>query len=127
VSNLIRNPQGRFAQRIEIIEASPLLTAQVEAVLGAIDTLPFDHAHSSSWLALRSVGSDLIIAAQAVTLDLALATDNDQEILRIGGLRVDRKLAQGLVSSCPVDNAWIGSGSVSWGSHPIDFVDVGLC
>lgn len=118
VSNLIRNPQGRIADRINragesnictsIIvaaelrygvakKASPRLTAQVEAVLSAIDTLPFDAPADEIYGSIRAQleiagtpigGNDLIIAAQAVALDLTLVTDNDQEFSRVDGLRV---------------------------------------
>jgi tRNA(fMet)-specific endonuclease VapC len=122
VSNLIRDPRGRIADRIRIIgesnicisivvaaelrygatkKASPRLTAQVEAVLGAIDTLPFDSPADEIYGSIRTQlelggtpigGNDLIIAAQAVTLDLTLVTDNDKEFSRIGGLRVENWL-----------------------------------
>ena len=122
VSNLIRNPQGRIAQRIEIIgeanictsiivaaelcygatkKASPRLIAQVEAVLGAIDTLPFDSPADEIYGSIRTQlelagtpigGNDLVIAAQVMALDLTLVTDNDKEFSRIGGLRVENWL-----------------------------------
>jgi tRNA(fMet)-specific endonuclease VapC len=118
VSNLIRYPQGRIADRIKkvgesnictsiIVAAelrygaakrpSPRLTAQVEAVLSAIDTLPFESPADESYGSIRSQleiagtpigGNDLIIAAQTLTLDLTLVTDNDSEFSRIAGLRV---------------------------------------
>jgi tRNA(fMet)-specific endonuclease VapC len=118
VSNLIRDPQGRIADRIKRIgesnictsivvaaelrygaakKASPRLTAQVETVLGAIDTLPFDSPADEIYGSIRTQlesagtpigGNDLIIAAQALTLDLTLVTDNDKEFSRIDGLRV---------------------------------------
>jgi tRNA(fMet)-specific endonuclease VapC len=122
VSNLIRNPQGRIAERIRATgetnictsivvaaelrygaakKASPRLTAQVEAVLGAIDTLPFDSPADEIYASIRTQlesagtpigGNDLIIATQAVTLDLTVVTDNDQEFLRVEGLRVENWL-----------------------------------
>jgi tRNA(fMet)-specific endonuclease VapC len=78
-------------------KASLRLTAQVEAVLSAIDTLPFDAPADEIYGAIRAQreiagtpigGNDLIIAAQAVALDLTLVTDNDQEFSRVDGLRV---------------------------------------
>jgi tRNA(fMet)-specific endonuclease VapC len=122
VSNLIREPQGRIADRIKIIgesnictsivvaaelrygatkKASRRLTKQVEAVLAAIDTLPFDSPADEIYGSIRAQlelagtpigGNDLIIAAQAVALDLTLVTDNDKEFSRIGGLRVENWL-----------------------------------
>ena len=122
VSNLIREPQGRIADRIKIIgesnictsivvaaelrygatkKASRRLTKQVEAVLAAIDTLPCDSPADEIYGSIRAQlelagtsigGNDLIIAAQAVALDLTLVTDNDEEFSRIGGLRVENWL-----------------------------------
>jgi tRNA(fMet)-specific endonuclease VapC len=122
VSNLIRQPQGRIADRIRIVgdsnvctsiivaaqlrygatkKASARLTAQVEAVLAVIDTLPFDSPADEIYRSIRTQlelagtpigGYDLIIAAQAVALGLTLVTDNDKEFSRIGGLRVENWL-----------------------------------
>jgi tRNA(fMet)-specific endonuclease VapC len=122
VSNLIREPRGRIADRIKNIgesnictsivvaaelrygatkKASTRLTAQVEAVLAAIETLPFDSPADEIYGSIRTQldlagtpigGNDLIIAAQAVALDLTVVTDNDHEFLRIGGLRVENWL-----------------------------------
>src|ERR1700735_4870974 len=112
VSNLVRNPHGRVADRIKTVgesnictsiivaaelrygatkRASPRLTAQVEAVLGAIETLAVDSPADEIYGAIRTqlelagtpiAGNDLIIAAQAVALDLTLVTDNDKEFSR---------------------------------------------
>jgi tRNA(fMet)-specific endonuclease VapC len=122
VSNLIRDPQGRIAERIKIVgereictsiivaaelrygaakKASSRLTAQVEAVLAAIDTLPFDSPADEIYGSIRTQlesagtpigGNDLIIAAQAVTLDLTLVSDNEREFARVAGLRVENWL-----------------------------------
>jgi tRNA(fMet)-specific endonuclease VapC len=122
VSNLVRNPHGRVADRIKAIgesnictsvivaaelryrttkKASPRLSAQVQAVLGAIDTLPFDspadEIYGSIRTQLESAGTpiganDLLIAAQAIALDHTLVTDNDKEFGRIDGLRVENWL-----------------------------------
>jgi tRNA(fMet)-specific endonuclease VapC len=122
VSNLIRYPQGRIADRIKAVgesnicisiivaaelrygatkKASPRLTAQVEAVLGAIDTLPFDSPADEIYGSMRTKlemagtpigGNDLIIAAQALTHELTLVTDNDKEFERIDGLEVENWL-----------------------------------
>ena len=118
VSDLIRDPQGRIADRIRRVgeanictsivvaaqlryaaakKASRQLTAQVETVLSAIDTLPFDAPADEIYGSIRTQvelggtalgGNDLIIAAQALTLDLTLVTDNETEFSRIDGLRV---------------------------------------
>jgi tRNA(fMet)-specific endonuclease VapC len=122
MSNLVRNPQGRVADRLKAAgeqnvctsiivaaelrygttkKASPRLTAQVEAVLGVIDTLPFDspadEIYGSIRTQLESVGTpiggnDLLIAAQALALDHTLVTDNEQEFSRVDGLRVENWL-----------------------------------
>jgi tRNA(fMet)-specific endonuclease VapC len=122
VSNLVRNPQGRVADRIKAIgdpnictsiivaaelrygtikKASPRLSAQVEAVLGAIDTVPFDSPADELYGSIRTQlelagtpigGNDLLIAAQALALDHTLVTDNDKEFSRIHGLRVENWL-----------------------------------
>jgi len=122
VSDLIRNPQGRVAKRIGSVgeenictsiivaaelrygaakKASPKLTAQVEVVLEAIETLPVDapadEIYGSIRVQLESTGTpiggnDLIIASQAMTLDLTLVTDNEREFSRIDGLRIENWL-----------------------------------
>ena len=122
VSNLIRDPQGRIAERIKIVgereictsiivaaelrygaakKGSQRLTAQVEAVLAAIDILPFDSPADEIYGSIRTQlesagtpigGNDLIIAAQAVTLDLTLVSDNEREFARVAGLRVENWL-----------------------------------
>jgi tRNA(fMet)-specific endonuclease VapC len=122
VSDLIRNPQGRIAKRIGSVgeenictsiivaaelrygatkKASPKLTAQVEVVLEAIETLPVDapadEIYGSIRVQLESAGTpiggnDLIIASQAMTLDLTLVTDNEREFSRIDGLRIENWL-----------------------------------
>jgi tRNA(fMet)-specific endonuclease VapC len=116
VSDLVRNPQGRVARRIrELGEAqvctsiivaaelrygamkkgSPRLTAQLEAVLGALDVLPFAAPADTAYGLLRARleqagqpigGNDLLIAAQAVALGYAIVTDNTQEFARIDDL-----------------------------------------
>jgi len=122
VSNLVRNPQGRIADRIKAMgeqsictsiivaaelrygttkKGSPRLTTQVEAVLGAMDALPFDSPADEFYGSIRAQlevasmpigGNDLLIAAQALALDHTLVTDNDKEFSRIDGLRVENWL-----------------------------------
>jgi tRNA(fMet)-specific endonuclease VapC len=122
VSNLVRNPDGRVADRIRTIgeqnictsiivaaelrygtkkKGSSRLRAQVEAVLGAIDTLPFDPPADEIYGSIRTQlehagtpigGNDLLIGAQAMALDHTLVTDNDKEFARIDGLRVENWL-----------------------------------
>jgi tRNA(fMet)-specific endonuclease VapC len=122
VSNLVRNPRGRVADRIKTIgeqnictsiivaaelrygttkKASPRLSTQVEAVLGAINTVPFDSPADEIYGSIRTRlesagtpigGNDLLIAAQALALEHTLVTDNDKEFSRIEGLRVENWL-----------------------------------
>ena len=122
VSNLIREPQGRVADRIKVLGenrvctsiivaaelrygavrgASRRLSAQVDAVLNVIDILPFDPPSDEAYGVMRTqlelagtpIGSDdLLIAAQAITLGYTLVTDNEDEFARISGLRVDNWL-----------------------------------
>jgi tRNA(fMet)-specific endonuclease VapC len=122
VSNLVRNPQGRVADRLEAVgeqsictsiivaaelrygttkKALPRLIAQLEAVLGLIDTLPFDSPADEIYGSIRTQlelagtpirGNDLLIAAQALALDHTWVTDNDQQFSRVTGLRVENWL-----------------------------------
>jgi len=122
VSNLIRDPHGRVAERIKVLgeahictsivvaaelrygatkKPSSRLTAQVEAVLGAIDTLPFDSPADEVYGSIRTQlelagtpigGNDLLIAAQAIALELTLVTDNETEFSRVKGLRLENWL-----------------------------------
>lgn len=116
VSDLVRNPQGRVAQRIRqvgeeqvctsIIVAAELrygaarrgshrLSAQLEAVLAALDVLPFEAPADAAYGVLRARlersgrpigGNDLLIAAQVVALGYAIITDNEREFARIDDL-----------------------------------------
>jgi len=116
VSDLVRNPQGRVAQHIREVgevqvctsiivaaelrygatkKASPRLTAQLEAVLGALEILPFEVPADAAYGRLRTRleqsgqpigGNDLLIAAQAVALGYAIVTDNEREFARIDEL-----------------------------------------
>lgn len=113
VSDLVRRPQGRVAQRIRdigeaevctsIIVAAELrygarkkgaarLEAQLEAVLGALDVLPFESPADVAYGSLRTRleqtgkpigGNDLLIAAHAIALGFTLVTDNEREFSRI--------------------------------------------
>jgi tRNA(fMet)-specific endonuclease VapC len=117
VSDLVRHPQGVAAQHIaEVGEAqvctsiivsaelrygvakksSARLTAQLEAVLGALEILPLKTPVDAVYGALRTrleqlgrpIGAnDLLIAAQAIALDYTIVTDNEKEFGRIKNLR----------------------------------------
>jgi tRNA(fMet)-specific endonuclease VapC len=116
VSDLIRNPQGRVAAHIKKIgetqictsiivaaelrygatkKGSPRLTAQLEAVLGALEILPFDSPADSAYGLIRARleqagqligGNDLLIAAQAIAFGYTIVTDNQKEFARVAGL-----------------------------------------
>ena len=116
VSDLVRNPQGRVTERISAVgearvstsiivaaelrygaakRGSPRLTAQLEAVLAALEVLPFEAPADAAYGRLRAAlegagqpigGNDLLIAAQAVALGHTIVTDNDREFARIAEL-----------------------------------------
>jgi tRNA(fMet)-specific endonuclease VapC len=116
VSDLVRHPQGRISERIRevgeaqictsIIVAAELrygaakkgssrLAAQLEAVLGALDVLPFEAPADTAYGLIRTRleqtgkligGNDLLIAAQAVALGFTIVTDNEGEFARVDGL-----------------------------------------
>ncbi len=122
VSDLIRNPQGHVAQHIREVgearvctsiivaaelrygatkKASPRLTAQLEAVLGALDVVPFEAPADTTYGLLRARlekagqpigGNDLLIAAQAVALGHTIVTNNEREFARIDDLACENWL-----------------------------------
>lgn len=122
VSDLVRSPRGRVAARIAAIgeehvctsiivaaelrygaakRASPRLSAQLEAVLGALDVLAFEPPADAAYGELRAhlertgkpIGAnDLLIAAQALALRHTLVTDNEREFSRIEDLPVENWL-----------------------------------
>ena len=124
VSDLVRHPQGRIAERVRkvgetqvctsIIVAAELrygatkkgsqrLTAQLETVLGALDVLPFEARVDAAYGLIRTRleqagtpigGNDLLIAAQALALGCTIVTDNEAEFARIGGLPRENWLRQ---------------------------------
>jgi len=124
VSDLVRNPQGRVAQHIRkigegqvctsIIVAAELrygaakkqsarLTAQLQAVLGALEALPLEAPADTTYGALRArlekagrpIGAnDLLIAAQALTLGYTIVTDNEKEFAQIKDLPRENWLRQ---------------------------------
>ena len=122
VSDLVRDPQGRVAQRIRkvgeaqvctsIIVAAELrygtakkgssrLTSQLDAVLAALEVLPFEAPADAEYGSLRSLleragkpigANDLLIAAQALALGHTIVTDNEREFSRVRGLRLENWL-----------------------------------
>ncbi|MGC1886310.1 MAG: type II toxin-antitoxin system VapC family toxin, partial [Stellaceae bacterium] len=113
LSDLVRHPQGRISEHIrEVGEAqictsiiaaaelrygaakrrSPRLATQLEAVLGALDVVPFEPPADTVYGLIRTRleqigrpigGNDLLIAAQAVALGYTIVTDNEGEFARI--------------------------------------------
>lgn len=122
VSDLVRDPHGRITQRIRKVgearvctsiivaaelrygsakKGSPRLTAQLEAILSALEVLPFDAPADAAYGVLRAhlekdgkpIGAnDLLIAAQALSLGYVLVTDNAREFARVDGLRCENWL-----------------------------------
>ena len=122
VSDLVRNPHGHVTERIRTIgetlvctsiivaaelrygaakKGSSRLTAQLEAVLNALDVLPFEAPADVAYGSIRAQleqagqpigGNDLLIAAQALTLDYVVVTDNEREFARVKGLRCENWL-----------------------------------
>jgi len=116
VSDLVRNPQGRAAQRVTLAgdfnvctsivvatelwygaikKDSPRLIKQLELVLGVMEVMPIALPVDREYGRLRARlerdgqpigGNDLLIAAQSIVLGLTLITDNQREFLRIAEL-----------------------------------------
>lgn len=123
VSDLVRHPQGRAATKIaelgegavatSIIVAAELrygaaktgsarLATQLETILSALEVIPFeapaDATYGNARVALEAAGApiggnDLLIAAQALALDMIVVTANESEFGRVSGLRVENWLA----------------------------------
>lgn len=122
ITDLIRNPDGSAARHIEQVGAkeiftsiivaselrygcakkgSPTLLARVKGILETIPVLPLDIPADAKYGRIRAeleaagqpVGmNDLLIAAQALALDLTVVTDNTREFSRIRGLPLENWL-----------------------------------
>lgn len=122
LSDLVRNPQGRIAACIaqvgeksvctSMIVASelrfgaakrnaPKLTAQVDAILAALEVRPFDIPADREYAKLRfhleqagtPIGpNDILIAAHALAAESTLVTANTGEFSRVPGLAVENWL-----------------------------------
>jgi tRNA(fMet)-specific endonuclease VapC len=122
LSDLVRRPQGRIAERIaelgeervitSIVVACELrfgvakrdskkLSRQVEAVLGAITVLPLEPGIDRHYAAIRATlekqgtpigANDLLIAAHARALHAVCVTANVAEFSRVSGLKVENWL-----------------------------------
>ena len=122
VSVLVRDPRGSVTERIRaageanvctsIIVAAELrygatkkgsarLLSQLEAVLSALEVVPFEAPADAIYATVRAAleragqpigGNDLLIAAQALALDCTVVTDNQREFTRVNELRVENWL-----------------------------------
>ena len=122
VSDLVCSPHGPITQRIRKVgetqvctsiivaaelrygsakKGSPRLTAQLAAVLSALEVLAFGAPADSTYGLLRArlekggktIGAnDLLIAAQAIALGHVLVTDNEREFARVDGLKLENWL-----------------------------------
>lgn len=117
ISDLLRYPRGKVAQNLKrvgerqvctsIIVAAELrfgiakkgsrqLEADLEAILGAMDVLPFETPADKTYGLIRArleksgrpIGAnDLLIAAQAMALGYTVVTDNEREFSRVENLQ----------------------------------------
>lgn len=122
VSDLIRHPGGQVTRRLAVVgeaavstslvvacelrygaakKGSPDLLQRVEALLGSLEVLPLDQESDRRYAEIRlhlerrgtPIGpNDLLIAAQALALDLILVTANVEELRRVPGLAVENWL-----------------------------------
>lgn len=122
VSDLVRNPQGRAAAKIaevgeeavatSIVVAAELrygaakkgskkLMDQLEAVLGVLNVLPLEAPSDATYGTARAAiekagtpvgGNDLLIAAQAMALDMVLVTDDERVFGHLSALNTENWL-----------------------------------
>lgn len=122
LSDLMRNPGGRVADRIarggenevctSIIVVAELrygiakigsrrFTAQLAAILGGMEVLAFEAPADVMYANLRVGleragtpigGNDLLIASHALALGLILVSANEREFSRVSGLRIENWL-----------------------------------
>ena len=119
ISDVIRNPDGAVARRLETVDTKAIFTSiivaaelrygcakkgsarllsRVEDLLAMIPVLPLDSPADTRYGNIRAeleaagqtIGmNDLLIAAHASALGLTLVTDNLREFSRIRGLKVE--------------------------------------
>jgi tRNA(fMet)-specific endonuclease VapC len=119
LSDMIRNPDGSSARRYRelddeqlctsIIVAAELrygaakknsasLTARIAEMLAGLEVValdtPTDAAYARLRVELERIGNpvgphDLLIAAQALSLDMVIVTANEREFSRVPGLKVE--------------------------------------
>jgi tRNA(fMet)-specific endonuclease VapC len=123
LSDLVRHPQGKIAERIaregeknictSIVVAAELrfgaekrgsrrLSKQLETILSALDILPLEEPADQRYAELRrqledkatGIGpNDMLIAAHALALGCTVITANEREFCRVPGLKVENWLA----------------------------------
>ena len=123
LSDLLRNPGGRVAQKVALLgeatictsivvacelrygaakSGSPRLAERVENLLETLEALPLDKDSDRRYAEIRShlekggrpIGpNDLLIASHALALDLILVTHNVEEFTRVPDLRLEDWLA----------------------------------
>jgi tRNA(fMet)-specific endonuclease VapC len=122
LSHLVKEPSGVVAQQIAVVgegrictslvvacelrfgaakKGSAKLSAQLEAILSAIEILPLeepvDRHYADIRLHLQLTGqpighNDLLIAAHARSLGMIMVTHNESEFSRVPGLMVENWL-----------------------------------
>lgn len=122
ISDIVRNPSGSAAQRIEATDpreictsiivaaelrygcakkGSPKLLTKVESLLQTIPIMPLDIPADVQYGDIRAeleatgqtIGlNDLLIAAHACALNMVLVTDNAREFRRIRSLKLENWL-----------------------------------
>lgn len=122
ISDLIHHPAGSVAQHVGLVGSASIRTSiivaaeirygvekrnserlrsRVDAVLGAIEILPFETPAEFEYGALRAkleragtmIGQhDLLIAAHALATGCTVVTDNEREFRRVPGLGVENWL-----------------------------------
>jgi tRNA(fMet)-specific endonuclease VapC len=122
VSALVRDPHGAVTEHVRAVgeanvctsiivaaelrygatkKGSSRLLAQLEAVLGALEVLPFEAPADSVYGTVRATleragqpigGNDLLIAAQAIAYGCTVVTDNQREFDRVSELSVENWL-----------------------------------
>lgn len=122
ISDMIRNPDGPVARRLEQVGAKAVFTSiivaaelrygcakkgsakllsRVEGILETIPVLPLDSPADAAYGGMRAqleaagqpIGmNDLLIAAHAHALGLTLVTDNTREFSRLPGLKLENWL-----------------------------------
>ena len=122
IGNIVRDPFGPVAARIEQVDPKAICTsivvaaelrygcakkgsakllAKVESLLATIPVLPLEVPVDKEYGRIRAEweiagrpigGNDLLIGAHAYALGLTLVTDNGREVTRIRGLAIENWL-----------------------------------